>query len=144
MQITETGNYEELIPLFTSSGLEMHLDGNKPPHMITCWRVSDESGEILGGISIEAQDGFYKIGDIAVKKELRATGIGSMMMEHAMKRLRDLGANEVYLTAKAPKFFEKLGFTYITSEETPDIFNCKTCVQRGTDCFPEFMKYEYK
>ena len=65
--ITETGNYEELIPLFRSSGLEIHAEGGKPQNMITCWRADDRRGNLLGGVSIERKKGLFVIGDKAPK-----------------------------------------------------------------------------
>lgn len=143
MNITETGNYKELVPLFTASGLEMTHEGDCPAELITCWRAEDEKGETAGGVTIEKRKGHYIIGDIAVREDLRHRKLATEMMKLAMERLETLGVKEIYLVAKAPKFFETLGFSYLTPEETPEIFNCKTCEQRGKKCFPEFMKFNY-
>ena len=143
MKITETGDYRELTPLFISSGLEMNHEGDCPAELVTCWKAEDEHGKPAGGVTIENRKGYYIIGDIAVREELRHGKIATEMMKVAMKRLEDMGVREVYLVAKAPKFFETLGFYYLKPEETPEIFNCKTCEQRGKKCFPEFMKFDY-
>lgn len=142
MKIIETGDYKELVPLFVSSGLEMHFEGKHPEAMITCWKADDGGSGPAGGVSVELKKGYFILGDIAVKEDLRKTGIGSELMKTAMERLRSLGAKEVYLVARAPKFFEKIGFYYMTPEEAPDIFNCKGCVQMGKTCFPRFMKFD--
>ncbi|MBR5315343.1 MAG: GNAT family N-acetyltransferase [Firmicutes bacterium] len=147
IKINETGKYEELIPLFRASGLEIHVDEeNKPPAMITCWRADIQGkteGGVAGGVSIEEKGGFFVIGDIAVREDLRGEDVGSLLLARAMERIYELGGDEIYLVAKAPKFFEKFGFTYLTPEEAPDIFNCKDCDQRGVKCYPEFMKFEF-
>ena len=147
IQIKETGNYEELIPLFRASGLEIHVnEEQKPPAMITCWRADiqgEVDGAIAGGISIEERDGYYVIGDIAVREDLRDEDIGSVLLARAMEKIYELGGDEIYLVAKAPKFFEKFGFTYLTPEEAPEIFSCKSCEQLGAKCNPEFMKFEF-
>lgn len=147
IQIKETGNYEELIPLFSASGLEIHVDEeNKPPAMITCWRADiqgEVDGSIAGGVSIEERGGCYVIGDIAVREDLRDEDIGSVLLARAMEKIYELGGEEIYLVAKAPKFFEKFGFTYLKPEEAPEIFSCKTCEQMGSKCNPEFMKFEF-
>lgn len=143
MKITETGDYKELVPLFLASGLEMNHEGDCPAELITCWKAEDEQGDPAGGVTIENRKGYYVIGDIAVKKELRHKKIATEMMKVAMNRLETMGVKEIYLVAKAPLFFETLGFVYLTPENTPEIFNCKTCCQRGESCFPEFMKFNY-
>ena len=61
-----------------------------------------------------------------------------------MEKIYNLEGDEIYLVAKAPKFFEKYGFTYLDADAAPDIFNCKTCDQRGVKCYPEFMKFEFE
>lgn len=147
IQIKETGNYEELIPLFRASGLEIHVDDEqKPPAMLTCWRADiqgEVDGDIAGGVSIEEREGHYVIGDIAVREDVRGEDIGSVLLARAMEKIYELGGDEIYLVAKAPKFFEKFGFLYLEAEEAPEVFSCKTCEQLGTRCNPEFMKFKF-
>lgn len=144
IRIKETGNYEELIPLFSASGLEIHVEAdNKPKGMITCWKA-ERNGQLAGGVSIEKKDGHFVIGDIAVEEGLRGENIGSLLLATAMEKIYDLEGEEIYLVAKAPKFFEKYGFTYLEEEDVPEIFNCKHCDQRGVKCYPEFMKFEFE
>lgn len=144
IRIKETGNYEELIPLFSASGLEIHVEAdNKPKGMITCWKA-ERDGQLAGGVSIEKKGGFFVIGDIAVEETMRGENVGGLLLATAMEKIYDLEGDEIYLVAKAPKFFEKYGFTYLDAEAAPDIFNCKTCDQRGVKCYPEFMKFEFE
>ena len=144
IRIKETGNYEELIPLFSASGLEIHVEAdNKPKGMITCWKA-ERNGQLAGGVSIEKKDGHFVIGDIAVEESIRGENIGSLLLATAMEKIYDLEGEEIYLVAKAPKFFEKYGFTYLEEEDVPEIFNCKHCDQRGVKCYPEFMKFEFE
>ena len=143
IRIKETGNYGELIPLFSASGLEIHVEaGQKPKGMITCWKA-ERNGQLAGGVSIEKKDGHFVIGDIAVEETMRGENIGSLLLATAMEKIYDLEGEEIYLVAKAPKFFERYGFTYLEEENVPEIFNCKTCDQRGAGCYPEFMKFEF-
>ena len=144
VRVIETGRYMELAPLFQEAGFEIHIEGDAPPAMITCWRAEDEAGHLLGGISIEHKGGEFVIGDIAVREDLRGCDIGTLLMQTALKRISEMGGERIYLVAKAPKFFEKFGFTYLTPEEAPDIFNCKTCDQLNVSCHPEFMTYHYE
>lgn len=140
VKIIETGEYMELVELFQESGLEIHIEDGKPPAMVTCWKATTEEGALVGGVSIERKKGYFVVGDIAVARDYRDEDIGTLMLEIAVERIKSLGGETIYIVAKAPKFFEKFGFTYLTEEDTPDIFNCKGCNQRGETCFPEFMK----
>lgn len=137
--IIETGNYLELVPLFTDSGLEVHMEGDAPADMITCWKAETPDGAIAGGISIELRGGEFVIGDIAVREDLRSFDLGTALLKKAMARIDRLGGSRIYLAAKAPLFFEKFGFRNIPEEQVPEIFFCKTCEERGVSCHPEFM-----
>ena len=138
VKIVETRDYLELAPLFQKSGLEVSLT-EPPVHSIACYKVVDEEGKILGGVSVEHKVGIYTIGDIAVEESCRDLDIGSMLLTKAMERIKDEGGKEIFLVAKAPKFFEKFGFDYITREETPDFTNCLKCDKFQVSCFPELM-----
>lgn len=144
ISITETGDYGELIPLFRDSGLEIHIEDGRPKDMLTCWRADDREGRLIGGVSVERRSEYFVIGDIAVNESSRGERVGSVLLETALARIEELGGSSVYLVAKAPKFFAKFGFVYLSEREAPDVFSCKTCGQRGTDCFPEFMMRKYK
>lgn len=54
----------------------------------------------------------YVIGRIVVIKEYRNKGLGSFIVKEAEKRVRELGAKQVVLSAqtRAREFYEKLGY----------------------------------
>ncbi len=145
MNIIETQDYLQFADLFKRSGLELNLDdsGKGPEGFITAWKAVDEDGAMVGSCAITRKKDYYVLNDIAVEEELRSTGIGRLLFQTAMTRMLDMGARQVHITAKAPKFFEKYGFRYLEPEDTPDIFGCKNCDQYGKTCKPEFMVFEY-
>ncbi|MBQ6282613.1 MAG: GNAT family N-acetyltransferase [Bacilli bacterium] len=52
--------------------------------------------------------------NIMIFDEYRHQGYGTKLVEYAKKELKKLGYNRAYLwTDKAPKFYEKIGFTYV-------------------------------
>lgn len=52
--------------------------------------------------------------DIMIFDEYRNQGYGTLLVDYAKKELKKLGYNKAFLwTDKAPKFYEKLGFTYV-------------------------------
>lgn len=59
-----------------------------------------------------------KIGRIAVDKNERGSGYGSLIVNTAVEKAIELGADEVYVDAQnyAIPFYEKLGFRVIGSE----------------------------
>lgn len=52
--------------------------------------------------------------NIMIFDEYRGQGNGTKLVEFAKQELKKLGYNKAYLwTDKAPKFYEKIGFTYV-------------------------------
>ena len=52
--------------------------------------------------------------NIMIFDEYRNKGYGTKLVEYAKQELKKLGYNKAYLwTDKAPKFYEKIGFTYV-------------------------------
>ena len=52
--------------------------------------------------------------DVMIFDEYRSQGYGTKLVEFARNELKKLGYNKAFLwTDKAPKFYEKLGFTYV-------------------------------
>lgn len=76
-------------------------DSDKPIAMCRYFKVEDK-----------AYDNTYAIGRIAVIKEYRGKGIGSMIVAEGEKRIREMGAQYVVLSAqlRAEEFYKKLGY----------------------------------
>lgn len=52
--------------------------------------------------------------NIMIFDEYRGKGYGTKLVEYATEELKKSGYNKAYLwTDKAPKFYEKIGFTYV-------------------------------
>lgn len=63
---------------------------------------------------IEYHDITPNICNIMIFDEYRGQGNGTKLVEFAKQELKKLGYNKAYLwTDKAPKFYEKIGFTYV-------------------------------
>lgn len=142
IKITETRDYLQFEDLFTRSGLEFNLDadGKGPEGLMTCWKAEDADGRLAGGTAIAKKDGCYVINDLAVEEDLRGSGIGMRLAETAMIRLAGMGAKKIWITSKAPEFFEKLGFYHL--DYMPEMFNCRDCHQYGTTCDPKPMAFD--
>lgn len=76
-------------------------DSDKPIAMCRYFKVEDK-----------AYDNTYAIGRIAVIKECRGKGIGSIIVAEGEKRIREMGAQYAVLSAqlRAEEFYKKLGY----------------------------------
>lgn len=143
--IKETGNYLQFKDLFEKSGLEFNTDetGEKPDGFVTAYALYDAEGQMKAAVSITERKGYYIVNDIAVEARCRGKGYGEKLLRKALELIKSKKTDSVFITAKAPLFFEKYGFYYLDDEEVPDIFGCLKCEQYGKNCMPKFMKYDY-
>lgn len=138
----ETKDYRGLARMFYENGLEVKPEGPEPEGLIACWEVLD-GGRRIAGIELETRAGEYVVGGITVLAPYRRSGIGEIMLQTAIERVRELGGRRVMLVAKVPAFFEKSGFCTISRKDSPPIAKCFTCQQFQTDCFPAIMEKKF-
>ena len=146
LKFKETHNYLQFKELFISSGLEFNLDktGEKPEGFIVAYECKNQNGELVGAAAICKREGYFVLQDIAVRYIERGKGIGEALLHKCMNKMETLGAEEIYLTAKKPRFFERYGFEYVDENKIPDIFSCLNCKQYGNSCVPKFMTYSFE
>jgi GNAT superfamily N-acetyltransferase len=88
--------------------------------------VADRDGRAVGwvhGVYAEHVDAepFVMIGGLVVDRNLRRTGIGRALMDHAEAWARERGCSMVRLSSSAPRsaahrFYEALGYTNIKTQ----------------------------
>lgn len=80
---------------------------------------------------------------VAVKKEFQGRGLGRLLVQRAEAEARKRGAQCLYLNAKVPEFYKKLGFEIIRRDDAPDISDCQNCHRYHNGCESEIMKKEW-
>ena len=63
-----------------------------------------------------------------------------MLVDKVKQEVLARGGDAIYLVARAPGFFRKLGFETIAPQNAPNFFECKQCPQYQVSCHPEVMK----
>lgn len=136
-----TADYEKLIPLFIRAGLE--IDERKPEGLLVCTEITEpDQGQLIGGAFLVYKNGAYLIKALAVEDGWRGRGFGTRLVEDMLDRAAGLGAREVYLNAKVPEFYRKLGFSAVRDGREKDLSDCVSCSRYGRDCHPQVMKKE--
>ena len=104
--------YHVRIPVFVeeqgfSAGLEKDEIDARAWHLV----LFDGERPVATGRFFE-ENGSWHIGRVAVLKDYRACGLGRRLMEGMERKLRELGAKEVRLSAqcRAMGFYESLGY----------------------------------
>ena len=143
-QVLLSDSYKEMIPMFIEEGLEMEPDSDVPEGLLTCLEVKDtETGQRLGGASLVYDKDVFILKTVAVKKEFQGRGLGRLLVQRAEAEARKRGAQCLYLNAKVPEFYKKLGFEIIRRDDAPDISDCQNCHRYHNGCESEIMKKEW-
>lgn len=146
-QMKETDDFEKLVPFFIENELEYSESETAPDGLVQCWKIvhgNEDDEQLVAALVLTVKQGSYVIDAIAVSKIFRKLKMGKILMEKAIKTVREKGGSCVYLVAKVPEFFGKLGFKEITREEAPDFSGCFECNQYGVSCSPVVMKLDFE
>lgn len=134
--IRRTADFDAIRALALSSGLE---DGTFE-NIITAYGYY--FGEVLMGcVALKKDGGRYSIEWLAVSEDLRKKGVGSLLVKTIENEARARGADRIWALARAPRFFEKIGYRTSTMNESggPSMSNCMLCQQYQRSCFPAVM-----
>lgn len=157
--LRSTEEYDRLVKFFVENRLEFDGDEEVDTDILKCWKITQAGAEDLKNIKTEAQngedylvagcvlalrEGKYIIDGIAVDKTMRKFGLGKMLINKAKEEVIQRGGEAIYLVARAPEFFKRLGFETIPADNAPNFFECKSCPQYGKECHPEIMKLDLK
>ena len=103
---------------------ELLGDGGLPPdgledHLPTIL-VARLHGRVVGSAALELYGSAALLRSVAVRWDLRGTGLGSRLTEAALRLSRELGVAEAYLlTETADHFFPRFGFRNVPRSRVP-------------------------
>ena len=137
--IKETNEYYPLSVLFRDSGLEVKPSETAPETARKLWRYDDDQG-LAGACQFGIRSGHCCLECLAVRDDVRKTGIGQKLLALAEKEAMALGGKEIWLVGKVPEYYEQFGWVRVDRAEAPAISKCMTCEQFQVDCFPSIMK----
>mgnify|MGYP001026905210 CR=1 FL=1 len=138
--LRRTMDYEALVDLFVRSGLEISPKDPRPEGFLTCFELLDEtSGRRIGASGLCCDRREYILRCVAVEEEFRGKGYGTRLVRAVMDEAVQRGAKRLWLTAKVPEFYKRLGFRVVPREEAPFVAKCIECPQYHNGCESEVM-----
>ncbi len=83
----------------------------------------------------------YLLECVAVKEELRGRGLGRQLVELLEEEAKRLGASRIWALARAPAFFEKVGYKKVDVSYPggPNLTSCLSCKQYMSTCSPSIV-----
>ena len=140
IELIHTMAYQQFIPLFVRAGLEIDENEECPEGLITCLKLKDCRTEKTAGAAVLVYtENVYVMKAVAVEKEDRGNGLGVLLVREILNEAERRGADKVFLNAKIPDFYQKLGFEILQREKAPAISDCSTCSRYLHGCKPEIM-----
>ena len=88
--------------------------------------VAEQGGEVVGHVALssvsvsDGSTGWYGLGPISVEPELQGKGIGSLLMQAAIRLLRERGAAGCVLVGD-PSYYSRFGFKPEPGLVLPDV-----------------------
>jgi N-acetylglutamate synthase-like GNAT family acetyltransferase len=136
LEIRPTKDYEAIRLLALASGLE---DG-------TFQRTVAAFGyylfdDLVGCATLRWDGEMYSVDWLAVAETMRGKGLGGGLVAVITKEARKRGASRLWALARAPEFFERIGFRRIAADDGIGqvLANCLVCHQYQKSCFPAIM-----
>lgn len=102
------------------------VDALRKAGALTISLVAEEAGEVTGHVAIspvsvsDGSAGWYGLGPISVRPELQGLGIGSLLMQAALRLLRERGAAGCVLLGD-PAYYSRFGFKPEAGLVLPDV-----------------------
>ncbi|MGD9963678.1 MAG: GNAT family N-acetyltransferase, partial [Thermoplasmata archaeon] len=132
-ELRKTEDYDAVRALALRSGLE---DGTfENIVMAYGYYIGDE---LFGCAALKREGERYAVAWLAVSETLRRKGVGRLLVRGIETEARMRGADRIWALARAPRFFERIGFRIASSGESagPTMSNCLLCSQYQRTCFP--------
>lgn len=102
------------------------VDALRKAGALTISLVAEEAGEVTGHVAVspvsvsDGSAGWYGLGPISVRPELQRRGIGSRLMQAALRLLRERGAAGCVLLGD-PAYYSRFGFKPEAGLVLPDV-----------------------
>ncbi|HSL95236.1 MAG TPA: GNAT family N-acetyltransferase [Thermoleophilia bacterium] len=106
--------------------------------------VDEETGEPVGGITLERSRGMDTVNWMSVAEPWRRQGIAGRLVEALETEARGRGIARLYLTARIPGFYLDRGYIEVTDPGRTALLlgDCPQCPQYRVTCTPVAMVKE--
>lgn len=110
----------------TSHTEQFIVNALRGANVLTVSMVAEDNGKLVGHVAIspvsisDGSENWYGLGPISVAPERQGEGIGALMMNKALERLRELGAEGCVLLGD-PNYYRRFGFSPNERLILPDV-----------------------
>lgn len=133
MNFFETHDHNGLCGFYRQNGLEVSDDilaDDGAVFSIKC--VVD--GETASAATLSRRFSVFILDYVAVEPKFRKKGLGEKAVTAVTLKAKELGADRLYITAKSPGFFNKIGFSEGSPEGVDMNADCVGCPELNNGC----------
>ena len=109
MKLEVVDSHNSLIEFYQKNGLEVSDDLMKDDGAVFSVRVI-ENEKTIAAATLSQRLSVCILDYVAVDEQHRKNGLGERLVDEIKAKARLLSADKVYITAKSPEFFKKIGF----------------------------------
>lgn len=119
-KIGEIRKIQNLINQFAKKDLMLPRSLNELYETLRDFWVYIEKDRLLGCCALHiCWNDLVEIKSLAVQKRNQNQGIGTKLVEVCIEEAKELGAKRIFVLTYKPKFFKRLGFRRIETDELP-------------------------
>jgi N-acetylglutamate synthase-like GNAT family acetyltransferase len=139
VEMREVTDLEAVRRLALEAGLE---DGPFEDIVFTCGFFEGEN--LKGCAALRDRGGVFSVEWLAVDSGMRGRGLGRLLVRRIEAESKSRGAGRIWALARAPAFFQRIGYRIVPQEESPGptVTNCLKCRQYNSTCFPKIVTRE--
>jgi len=117
IQQANSDHLVEIKEILTSHNLPNDdIDGH-----IENFLVASKNGSVIGMVGVEIYDQMALLRSFGVKNEYQGTGVGTMLFDEMLKRIKNKSVKKVFLlTTTAEGYFYKKGFVRFQRNNVPE------------------------
>jgi len=131
-KISDVKEIQRLINFYAQRDLMLPRSLNELYENLRDYFVDEENGKVLGTCALHISwEDLAEIKSLAVDESKQRHGIGSSLLNQALKEARDFNIKRVFVLTYEPEFFRKLGFKDIDKAQLPQKIwgECINCVK---------------
>ncbi len=130
---SETQDHNGLIPFYKDNGLEVSDDIVRDDGAVYSIKYIVD-GTVVSAATLSHRFGVYILDYVAVDPRHRRKGFGETAVRTVTEKAKALGADKLYITARNPEFFGRLGFKEGSPQGVDMNADCIGCPQFGNGC----------
>ncbi len=143
MELQNFDDHNGLINFYRRNGLEVSRDLVRDDGAVFSVGFV-ENGTTVAAATLSCRLGVYILDYVSVDPDHRKKGLGKKLVEQIKTYAKSCNADKIYITAKNPLFFKKIGFRDGSPKGVDMNADCVGCPEYNNGCSKQPMYIDLK